>query len=67
MGPHWRTSHKAGSPANVWVGLEEILDFPSGSAVKNPPANAADTGGMVSVPGLGRCPGEGNDSPLHLT
>ena len=29
---------------------EEILDFPGGSVVKNPPANAADMG---SSPGLG--------------
>ena len=60
MGPHWRTSHKASSPANVWVGLEEMLDFPSGSAVKNLLANAGDIGDAGSVPGLGRCPGEGN-------
>ena len=36
-------------------------DFPSGSMVKNLPANAGDTG---SVPGLGRSPGEGNGNPL---
>jgi len=28
--------------------------------VKNPPAKAGDTG---SIPGLGRCPGEGNGNP----
>ena len=27
--------------------------------VKNPPANAGDEGGEGSIPGLGRCPGEG--------
>ena len=31
-----------------------------GSVVKNPPANAGDTGLM---PGLGRSPGEGNGNP----
>ena len=31
------------------------LGFPGGSVVKNPPANAEDTG---SIPGLGRSPGE---------
>ena len=36
--------------------------FPDGSAVKNPLANAGD---MSSIPGLGRSPGEGNDSPLQ--
>ena len=29
--------------------------------VKNPPANAVDTG---SIPGLGRSPGEGNGNPF---
>ena len=28
--------------------------------VKNPPANAGDTGDMGSIPGLGRYPGGGN-------
>ena len=36
-------------------------DFPVGSAVKNPPANAGDVG---SIPGLGRSSGEGNGNPL---
>ena len=31
--------------------------FPGGSAIKDPPANAGDTG---SIPGLQRLPGEGN-------
>ena len=35
--------------------------FPGGSVVKNPPANAGDTG---SIPGLGRSPGEGNGNSL---
>ena len=29
--------------------------------VKNPPENVGDLG---SIPGLGRCPGEGNGNPL---
>ena len=32
--------------------------------VKNPPANAGDTG---STPGLGRSPGEGNGNPLQYS
>ena len=36
-------------------------DFPGGSVVKNPPADAGDTG---SIPGVGRSPGEGNGNPL---
>ena len=34
------------------------LGFPDGSVVKNPPANAGDTGDKSSVPGLGRSPGK---------
>ena len=34
--------------------------FPGGSVEKNPPANAGDVG---SIPGSGRCPGEGNGNP----
>ena len=37
-------------------------NFPTGSAVKNPPANAGDAG---SIPGSGRSPGEGNSNPLQ--
>jgi len=39
-------------------------DFPGGTVVKNLPANAGDTG---SIPGLRRCPGEGNGSPLQYS
>ena len=39
-------------------------DFPGGSVVKNPPANAGDTG---SIPGLGRYPGGGSGSPLQYS
>ena len=31
--------------------------------VKNPPANAGDTGDSGSIPGLGRSPGVGNGNP----
>ena len=41
-----------------------IYGLPSGSVVKNPPANAEDTG---LVPGLGRTPGEGNGNPLQYS
>ena len=37
--------------------------FPRDS-VKNPPANAEDAG---SIPGPGRCPGEGNGSLLQYS
>ena len=36
------------------------------SAIKNPTCNAGDTGDASSIPGLGRSPGGGNGSPLHI-
>ena len=36
---------------------------PSGSVVKNPPAN----GDVGSIPGVGRFPGEGNGKPLQYS
>ena len=38
-----------------------IWDFPGGSAIKNLPANAGDSG---LIPGSGRSPAVGNDNPL---
>ena len=38
--------------------------YPGGSVVKNPPANAGDTG---FISGLGRSPGEGNGNPLQYS
>ena len=38
------------------------MGFPGGSAVKNLPANAGDTG---SIPRLGRSSGEQNGNPLQ--
>ena len=37
------------------------MGFPGGAVVKNPPANAGDSG---LIPGLGRSSGEGNGNPL---
>ena len=42
--------------------LSKQRDFPRGSVVKNPPADAEDAGLM---PGSGRFPGEGNGNPLQ--
>ena len=42
------------------------VGFPSGSVVKNPPANAGETGDMDLIPGSGRCPGVGNGKPVFL-
>ena len=43
------------------------MDFPSGSAVENLPANAGDTVDMGSIPESGRSPGEGNGNPLQYS
>ena len=40
------------------------VGFPGGSVVKNPPANAGDTG---SIPGSGRSSGDGNGNPLQYS
>ena len=39
-----------------------LVGFPSGSVVKNPPANVGD---LSLIPGSGRSPGEGNGNPLQ--
>ena len=40
------------------------MGFPGGSVVKNPPANAGDTG---LIPGSESSPGEGNGNPLQCS
>ena len=45
-----------------WLLLFLQMGFPGGSVVKNPPANARDTG---SITELGGSPGEGNGNPLQ--
>ena len=35
--------------------------------VKNPSANARDTGDVGLIPGSGRSPGEGNGNPLQYS
>ena len=37
------------------------------TVVKNLPANAGDAIDAVSIPGLGRFPGEGNGNPLQYS
>ena len=41
--------------------------FPHGSVVKNPPANAGDSGDSGLIPGSRRSPGEGNDISLQYS
>ena len=41
--------------------------FPGGTVVKNPPANAGDTGDAGSIPGMGRSLGVGNGNLLQYS
>ena len=41
-----------------------LMGFPGGSVVKNPPANAGDTGDESLIPELGRSPGEGSGNRI---
>ena len=55
-------------PRNLFSQAQQVtLGFPSGSAVKNPPATVGDTGDMSSIPGLGRSPGGGCGNPLQYS
>ena len=49
----------------AWV--QEFVDFPGGSEVKNPPANLGDTEDACSIAGLGRSLGEGNGKPMQYS
>ena len=48
----------------LYVFMYIFGSFPGVSVVKNLPANARDAGDAGSIPGSGRCPGEGNGNPL---
>ena len=53
-----------GRRSSSWEKKQRVIfiqGFPSGSVVKNLPANAGDAG---LIPGSGRSPGEGNGKPL---
>ena len=43
------------------------MAFPSGTVVKNLPANTGDATDTGSIPGSGRSPGVGNDNPLQYS
>ena len=42
------------------------LGFPGGASAKEPAASAGDIKDAGSIPGLGRSPGGGHGSPLHI-
>ena len=47
--------------------LHYTMGFPSGSVVKNPPANAGDLRDVGLIPWLGRSPGGGHGNPLQFS
>jgi len=49
---------------HISIPAYSFLDFPGGSVVKNPPANARDPS---LIPGLGRSPGDGNGNRLQYS
>ena len=49
------------------LGQNQEWDFPGGSVVKNPPANAGDAEDAGSIPGLGRSPRGGNVNLLQYS
>ena len=49
------------------LGNDFLKGFPGGSAVKNLPDNARDTGDMGSIPGWERSPGGRNGNPLQYS
>ena len=48
-------------------GLKQQTGFSGGSVIKNPPANAGDTGDLGSVSVLGKSPGGGHGDPLQYS
>ena len=54
-------------PAKKKKKPSKVNSFPGGTVVKNPPANAGDTGDLGLIFGLGRSPGEGNGNPLQYS
>ena len=51
----------------IWLFLWFEMGFPSGSVVKNPPADVGDARHLGLIPGPGRSPGGGNGNPLQYS
>ena len=52
---------------NPRKGVYVYVEFPGGSVVKDPPANAGESKDLGSLPGSGRSPGGGNGNPLQYS
>ena len=60
----WKADYKYGVKLGRMCGL---LAFPTGSADKESPCSARDTGDASSMPGLGKSPGGGNGNLLQYS
>ena len=49
----------------LFINLLDGFNFPGGTVVKKPPANAGDAGEAGWIPRSGRSPGVGNGNPLQ--
>ena len=58
---------KYGCKRVKWIEISSQRVFQVALMVKNPPANVEDAWVPGLIPGLGRCPGEGNGNPLQYS
>ena len=61
---HWTTRGVPFQPLNC---IKEVLGFPGGPVVKNPPAKVGDVRDVGSSPRSGRSPGVGNGYPRQYS
>ena len=65
--PGWKRAEVTNRKWSFLLILSTKTGFPSAQLVKNLPANAGDARDTGSIPGFGRCPGEGNGNPLQYS
>ena len=56
--------------ATLWEVVQDVVEwssFPGGASGKEPFSHAGDIRDMCSIPGSGRSPGGGSDSPLQYS
>jgi len=51
-------------PSKVLFALFKYVELPRWHSGKESTSNAEDTRDLGLIPGLGRCPGEGNSNPV---